>query len=329
MIKKVNKIIVISDVHLGEEGCLFNDKNILHEFKNKISSETRMGTVDELIILGDLFDLSLASQEKVYEKAGEFFKEIKEIEHLNNIVFVPGNHDHHIWTSIIEDDQIIRKIKNGTLPEKSLQRVNLIYEDNTFLSGFMKGTRKKLAVAYPNLFRDTGGTLYFFHHGHLLDRIFTPANTVIRPESLQELEAFNASWIEGIWYHMGQAERLGKMVNKGYKEFIGMKTLVENYLEKFHIKGNTISARLRGMRTDSLTSEISCYLEDSIGWYRDTLYTPMSFIFGHTHKKSEGNTLNIKSREIKIYNTGAWHGDTSLASYILIDGNKEPELKHL
>ncbi len=137
MIKKVNKIIVISDVHLGEEECLFNDKSILHEFKSKISSEGRKGTVDELIILGDLFDLSLASQEKVYEKAGEFFKEMKEIEHLHNIVFVPGNHDHHIWTSIIEEEQIIKKIKHGDIPEKSLQRVNLIYEDNTFLTGFM------------------------------------------------------------------------------------------------------------------------------------------------------------------------------------------------
>jgi UDP-2,3-diacylglucosamine pyrophosphatase LpxH len=321
----------MSDIHLGEDGCLFNDKNILNEFKNNISLEAKCGTVDELIILGDLFDLSLASYEKVYEKAGEFFKEIEEIENLNNIVFVPGNHDHHMWTSIIEDEQIIKKIKNGNIPAKNLQRVDLTYgeKENTFLSGFLKGSSKKLLVTYPNLFRDAGGILYFMHHGHLLDRIFTPANTVIKPESLQELEAFNASWIEGIWYHLGQAERLGEMVNKGYKEFLGMKTIIENYLEKFQIKGKTVSTRLRGMKTDSLTYEISEYLDDSIGWYKNTLFTPMSFIFGHTHKKSEGNVLNIKSRDIKIYNTGAWHGDISLASYILIDGNKEPELKHL
>ncbi|HPZ07290.1 MAG TPA: metallophosphoesterase [Candidatus Eremiobacteraeota bacterium] len=335
MIKKVNKIIAISDIHLGEKDCLFNDSKILGEFKKHITEEAKHGSVDELLILGDMFDLSLASYKDVYAKAREFFQSIGEIENLKAIVFIPGNHDHHIWTLLIEEEQITGIIREGKIPSPELKRVDLEYgeKESIFLQGLLKGCMvNKFLVAYPNIFREIGGKLYFFHHGHLLDRIFTPANIILKPKSLQELEAFNSSWIEGIWYHLVQAERLGELIKDGYNEFTGFKAVMASFLEKFHIRDNTVTGRLRGLRVEKLKSEISTYLEDCINWYKETpntLYSPMNFVFGHTHEKSSGEILDVKGQEIGIYNTGAWHGDIKLASYLVIEGEKKPELKSL
>jgi predicted phosphodiesterase len=324
MIKKLHKIIVISDIHLGEEKSLFKDRNIIRDFKEKLSRE---GKIEEFIILGDLFDLSLVSFRNVYEHAKEFFSEVSKIKNIENIVFVPGNHDHHIWTLILEEEEITKKINNGSDISEPLKRVDREY-DNTFLNGLLPG--RKIHVTYPNLLREIGGTLYFLHHGHLLDRIFTPAGIILKPESLQELEAFNSSWIEGIWYHLGQAERLGQMVNKGYKEFLAAKTFIDGFLEKFDIHGKTVAARMRGFKTEKLKSEIEEYLTSCIDWYKEKpykLYPPISFIFGHTHRKSSGEEIEIKGEKVNIYNTGAWHGDLDLAAYIVIDEKDGVQLK--
>lgn len=332
MIKKINKAIAISDVHLGEKGCLFNDRHILKDFRNSIAEEGKKGKIDELIILGDLFDLSLASYRDVYEKAEEFFQEIGDIDNLEQIVFIPGNHDHHIWTLIIEEKQITSKLREGKIPEKELKRVDLTYgeESDTFLSGLIKNCKvKKLIVTYPNHLREIGEEMYFFHHGHLLDRIFTPANIVVKANSLQELEAFNSSWTEGIFYHLVQSERLGERIKDGYYELTAMKKLTENFLEKFNIENNTVISRMRGYKIDKLAREIANYLESCIEWYREgkvKIFTPLSFIFGHSHRKSDGEPLDVKNQKIYAYNTGAWHGDKNLAAYLLINGHDRPLL---
>ena len=331
MIKKVNKVIAISDVHLGEKGSLFNDRKTLKTFKEKIQEEASKGTIDEFIIAGDLFDLSLASHEDVYSKARDFFQEIGHIENLASIVFIPGNHDHHIWTLIIEEEQITKKIQKGKVPEKDLKRVDLEYE-NTFLNGLIDGCKvKSFKVAYPNLLREIGDRLYFFHHGHLLDRIFTPANTILKPNSLEELESFNSSWTEGVWYHLVQSGRLGQLIKDGYSEYTGMKKLTDTFLEKFGIDEKIIS-RMRGLKVNKLEKEMNDYLSSCIDWYRETpnrLFAPMAFVFGHTHRKSPGEHINIKGMDIEIYNTGAWHGDINLAAYLLIDEKEEPVLKEI
>jgi len=333
LFRKIKRAIVISDVHLGEKDCLFNDKKILNEFKSRIIDETKNGKIDELIITGDLLDLSLATYKEVYKSAKDFFQTIGQIEHLDRIVFIPGNHDHHIWTLLIEEEQITNKIRDSILPEPELKRVNLVYGENrsTFLNGLIKNCKvTKLLVAYPNLFREIGEELYFFHHGHLLDRMFTPANVLIKPESLQELEAFNSSWTEGIFYHLVQSARLGDMIKNGYSELTGMKKIMETFLEKFHIEDNKIISRMRGMRVEKITHEINDYLESCIDWYKGTehkLFTPLNFVFGHTHRKSEGEMVELKNQKINIYNTGAWHRDKNLASYLVITEKERPVLK--
>jgi len=331
MIKKINKIIALSDIHLGEKDCLFNDGKILEDFKNRIEKEALKEEVDELIILGDLFDLSLASYKEVYEKARDFFQATGNIENLKQIVFIPGNHDHHIWTLIIEENQITGKIKDGKIPSEELQRVDLEYKD-TFLTGLIRGCKvKNFIVAYPNVIREIGGKLYFFHHGHLLDRIFTPANIALKPRSLQELEEFNSSWIEGVWYHLVQSGRLGDFIKDGYYEFSGMKKFMETFLGKFEIEDRIIS-RMRGMKVEKLEKEIADYLTSCIDWYKEThvkLFSPLNFVFGHTHRKNEGETIELQGQKVNVYNTGAWHKDTRFASYMVISSEKGPELNSL
>jgi len=325
-IRPVNKVIVVSDLHLGEEECLLFKKNakLLKSFKDKLEKEANKGKVDELIIIGDLFDLSLASFKDAYNKGKEFFKEIGQIGNLDTIVYVPGNHDHHIWSLIIEEEQIVKNIRKGKSPEEPLKRVDEEYND-TFLNELLKETGKKFLVSYPNLFRKIGEKNYLFHHGHLMDRIFTPVETILPARDIGELESFNTFWLESLWYHTGQAGRLSSIVEWGYEEIQDIKKNVEELLKK---AGKTIKGILKGKEAGELNRQITNYIKFCV-LTKDKI--PDNFVFGHTHRKETGYPLDIEfningekvERKINICNTGGWHGDSNKdhTCFIVIDSN--------
>jgi UDP-2,3-diacylglucosamine pyrophosphatase LpxH len=223
--KVIKKAAVVSDLHLGEESSLLSSSSNIGRFAEQIA---RLGEIDELILIGDVMDFSLASLEEAYGNAQCFFKIICDLDTINEIVYVPGNHDHHLWFQLVEQDGFINKLANGELPPSENEYLSRFVDkffpqgnNGTFLDPLFTNCQcqAKLRIKYPHHLRAFNKSHYLFTHGHFLEDVFKPVNIILEPGSLAELEAFNCLWLEAMWYHVGQSGRLGELVEEAYDDF--------------------------------------------------------------------------------------------------------------
>lgn len=223
------KAAVISDLHLGEEESFLHagsTKTVqanqnLDTLRDRLREE---GPLDELIILGDFLDLSLAPFHDAVLGAKHFFRRVLEGTEIGEIYFVPGNHDHHLWIEVVERREVVEKIEDGGFPVGQPDFINRFVDrrfPETHLSGLLPegAGSPPLIVKYPHHLRRCGEGWYLFFHGHFLEQAFTPINIILEPGRLAELEAFNTLWLEALWYHVGQAGPLSEQVEEIYESF--------------------------------------------------------------------------------------------------------------
>ncbi len=228
----VNSIIAISDLHLGLSDSYLHCEGEFFRHNADIFLETlsSFGPQDELIINGDFLELALAGPDIVYRDVREFFKLVAQCGPYRRIVYIPGNHDHHFWRSLVELMNI-----NGSILQASNPPSNAFYPyyfvDARFSSldpelpydiplihlWPRESPRPEFVVKYPHhLIRvkqdGEDETCYFFTHGHYLEPLFKPFNFLIEPALLEELEAFNNLWLEAFNYHIGHAGKLSQKV---------------------------------------------------------------------------------------------------------------------
>ncbi|MBU1599468.1 hypothetical protein KKG61_05115, partial [bacterium] len=65
----MERVIAISDLHLGEEESTLKE-GVLDNFRDELKG---IGQIDQLVLLGDVLDLSMASFAKACAMAKEFF----------------------------------------------------------------------------------------------------------------------------------------------------------------------------------------------------------------------------------------------------------------
>ncbi len=254
--EKKDRVVVMSDLHLGEEECVLNNDDFassdfkylnrrfysnnlktvkdLKEKRKKNLANLReelnkLGEIDELILLGDIFDFSLASIEEAYNNARRFFGAIFDespAPPIKEITYIAGNHDHHQWSQIFERYVVTNNIKNPPDRNEYLrwfvdQDATAAFPANlrkTFLNDLLPvGSQTTINVRYPHAMREVGGKNYYLTHGHYLQKTFRPVGQLIRPHSLGELEAFNCLWLEAVWYNLGQAGRLSFIIERIYE----------------------------------------------------------------------------------------------------------------
>lgn len=118
--KEIERAVVIPDLHLGvDDSLFFNGEK--QRFKNVmswlVSNLRNSGKIDELILLGDFLDLSLAPLDVLYKNVRDVFTGLSQLDNIKSIYFFPGNHDHHFWTELVEQNVVIERIKsNEPLP---------------------------------------------------------------------------------------------------------------------------------------------------------------------------------------------------------------------
>ena len=107
------RYVCISDLHLGEESSILtalNETGVdtnnpapvmveLVKCLKELISKNKGNKKPTLILNGDILELALSTTEistMVFERFLELF--MKEGEELfDRIIYVPGNHDHHMW----------------------------------------------------------------------------------------------------------------------------------------------------------------------------------------------------------------------------------------
>jgi UDP-2,3-diacylglucosamine pyrophosphatase LpxH len=231
--QQVKSVVVLSDIHLGRPSSYLYSKNAAYEQNRRVFTTLlrSLGPQDELVLNGDVLELSLAGWDEIERETSLFFDLISEAGGYKRVVYIPGNHDHHFWRLLVEKIYLLDKLARGkTLPD--LDEYPYCFVDQRFSSKDHDVILNKVwpagkpvpefIVKYPHHLlrvegRATEDRTYLITHGHFLEDLFRPMNILIEPARLDELEAFNNIWLEAFHYHLGQAGRLSNRV----REIIG------------------------------------------------------------------------------------------------------------
>jgi UDP-2,3-diacylglucosamine pyrophosphatase LpxH len=214
------RLAFISDTHFGDEMCTLVDHDTLEKGQKFEDFAGAAGTQNDfLVLLGDIFDLSIASYEDAYRHAKAFFQLIKRHRIAKNIIYVPGNHDFDMWNhdfdmwhTVQQQIRIIYQVGQGkpalafrwSVPgliddrggtrSRGFRLPGIIgpvdsnrrpRSEKMFLNGITKnprggGSETNFYVAYPNLYMVTDDQSLVFTHGHYLEAFWSLSGEWIR-----------------------------------------------------------------------------------------------------------------------------------------------------
>ena len=251
------RYVCLSDMHLGEEDSLLTNLQTAKSIIDPLSpspvmtglvkclehllGENKDGDKPTLILNGDILELALTTTNNaamVFEQfiqlimapGKEFFKEI---------IYVPGNHDHHQWEIARESQYAnhIQTIKAGTELPVPYHATSMFVEDkarppayflNTLIQRYKHLKDFKITIAYPNygLLRDDDKKCVIFHHGHYIESLYhlmTNLQGMIfpdqkPPQQVWNIEAENFAWIDFFWSSMGRSGKVGQDVELIYEK---------------------------------------------------------------------------------------------------------------
>jgi uncharacterized protein (UPF0297 family) len=241
---KVKKVIIMSDIHLGkDEGYLFSQHPHYNSNCDALAAIFKINSgIDELVLNGDILDLALAGLDIAYGEMKRFFRFLAEVTDVKRIVYLPGNHDHHLWRVIGEQIHIHERLRMGQLPPghgdyacrfvdqrySSLDPHHQPYILFPYLwpEGFqvpefvVKYPHHLLKFPVPNGMGNTEYTNYLVTHGHFLEELFKPVNYLVNPSGLAQLEAFNNMWLESFDYYIGHSDELSRKTRELEDRFL-------------------------------------------------------------------------------------------------------------
>ena len=151
------RALVISDTHFGA----WTGQDILREPENLALLEPHLD-VDEVIFLGDMFDLLFGSLQDAFRASEGLLALLRSRLHGKRFVFLAGNHDHHVVSSTAER-LLNLELATGKPQSKldgELRRSDLF---RAFLERHLEGV--EVDIRYPTY--TFAGVLCT--HGHYLD----------------------------------------------------------------------------------------------------------------------------------------------------------------
>jgi UDP-2,3-diacylglucosamine pyrophosphatase LpxH len=149
------RALVISDTHFGA----WTGRDLLREEGSLERLAPHLDEIDELIFLGDLFDLLFGSVDDAFGAAEGLFDLIAEKMSGRRLVFLAGNHDHHLVYREREDP--LEKFLDDGRPPGGAEPQPASF--TAFLQRRLPGV--EIEVAYPTYTFE--GVLCT--HGHHLD----------------------------------------------------------------------------------------------------------------------------------------------------------------
>lgn len=236
------KLAIISDVHLGDRKCkLVENGAITQTYKalhGEIMKFTGDAPLDYFVLNGDTLDFSINGFKESCVIARPFFRQIAKDKLAKEIVFIPGNHDKHIWDAVEWETNIIRRLKDHEDPRdfRRSQTGLIDYaQGNLYLPGvtMLKGPRRygtlfleglfdkdnvlQIDIVYPNLFIKTPTDTYLITHGHMLELAWVLLSELLgglpkisENPGIKELEEYNIPLTSMICTGVGQAGEVSK-----------------------------------------------------------------------------------------------------------------------
>jgi hypothetical protein len=239
----------------------------------------------ELIVLGDMFELALGTAADAGATFAQFVMELipgtRDAVIAPRIRFVPGNHDHHLWTrargaSYME--RIATLPSTEPLPYEA-HATRLVPQHDPYpirdslieLLALRADPRAKIVVeqSYPNfgIMGSPGRRAIVCSHGHFIEPLYRAVSTLEDfrqarapdPMSAEDIEAENGAWIDFFWSSMGDSGAAGRWARMLY-ESLQSEEAVDAEIEAIrrafsHRPGSGLRGRLEGLLLDGgLTS---------------------------------------------------------------------------
>ncbi|MEE9542437.1 MAG: hypothetical protein V3V95_01480, partial [Thermodesulfobacteriota bacterium] len=223
-----------------------------------------------LILNGDILELALCFTNEASMAFDRFIESVMPAggELFDRIIYIPGNHDHHLW-ELARETQYVNFIKNKQPTEKlevPWHATNMFIEkylvsvkdedkDKATKSFFLRnlvrrfdhlndekgGKTPDIIIAYPNfgLYKEGLSKNVIFNHGHYIEPLYHLMSTMRTalfpgrdlPNDIRELEGENFAWIDFFWSAMGRSGGAGQDIELIYEkmqEKDGIKELLHN-----------------------------------------------------------------------------------------------------
>lgn len=327
------RIAVISDSHLGDRRSTLKNHNVV----KKLIKELNQGKkIDELILLGDILDLAFSPFQDVIRQAREFFERISSLD-IGKIIYIPGNHDYHIWLLHIEKRDVIEPIGNEGLPQLPNYISQFSDKESFFSEVLPDDLEEKFVIRYPNYEFENNGIRYVFHHGHQLYGpcvlFMGPGEALREGKSLNDLLIANSPILEFIYYHLERSEEMRDKLFAAWEKYgsPGAFIVIINELldalapklarcliskmEKLWMWVVTKKVKKdRGTEIGEIVKNIRDYIK-VCGWQYQK---PLRFIFGHSHVPGRKEIAD----NLIVVNCGSWlKEDSNHNTYVLIEDN--------
>lgn len=240
--------VCLSDLHLGARYSLLTKTKIPHSSAQHGSHSLELlikglhhlvpqvykgEAKPTLILLGDCFDFDFGSIKDIADAFQELinliYPEQGEALFAKEIIYIPGNHDHHIW-QIAKDQLFVELFKKGKATRELYHSTELFdtsYLPSEFLNQLCPRDDVRINLKYPNVgirFSAVNDLKpkrqIILHHGHFVEstyRLMTAVNQIIYQtqdfadsvfgsnSKIDILESENGSWIDFLWSSLGSS----------------------------------------------------------------------------------------------------------------------------
>jgi hypothetical protein len=242
----------------------------------------------ELIVLGDLFELALTAPEDAASTFSQFITALRpgtpDAAIAPALRFVPGNHDHHLW-SRASDDRYLRLLQTdpSAIPGPRDRHATHLLPSNDrvpvrdrfieILAGRGNpATAVTVEQSYPNLglTTESGERAVILSHGHFIEplyRAMSLLDTVFgspRAGAVEawQLEADNGGWIDFFWSSMGDSGDVMRVTRSLYESLQSHEAM---HAEIDAIERAIKSAGRSRARADLEAHTVAGFLEAGVG----------------------------------------------------------------
>ncbi|WP_171237020.1 metallophosphoesterase [Ruegeria sp. HKCCA6837] len=241
------RYVCLSDMHFGADNSILtrldatngqvdpmHPSDVLIHLANclrHLINENSRDRLPTLILNGDILDLAF-STENVAAMAFRHFLELTMPEDPAarlfdpEIVFIPGNHDHHLWETCRER-QYAESLSSADwsnplprpphiTPMRDPQGVPS-YFVNAITHSLPWLSETRIKTVYPNFAITSGNRLIVVSHGHFIEDAYLMVSEfadllypkTTPPETMEAWEAQNFAWIDFVWSVLGRSGHIG------------------------------------------------------------------------------------------------------------------------
>ena len=243
--------IVLSDLHMGARDSLLTHvhrtgeiaegpSEVLAAFANAMRETLAGQDQPQLVLLGDALDLGLSPfgdvSKSFLQLLDAFFPESGSDLFRREIIYIAGNHDHHLWR-MAQDHGFVSALQRGEVPG-DLDAVTRVFGTPTHRCRLMESLiahrphlhDATVRIAYPNwgMADAATGRAVVMHHGHYLDGMYRALSNLRGflgdgnplPATMRQLEQENGPWIDFLWSDLGSAGQIGDEAGSLYETML-------------------------------------------------------------------------------------------------------------